>query len=110
MRPKERRDSGQNDLFRARLDQIVDMGHPLAKLARAIDWRFLEERFGAVYSDEAGSAAAADPADGGLGDPQAHARSLRRGTCASAGWRTRTFSSSAARSSSATSCRSTARR
>ena len=32
MRPKERRESGQNDLFRARLDQIVDMGHPLAKL------------------------------------------------------------------------------
>ena len=34
MRPKERRDSGQKDLFCARLDQIVDMGHPLAKLAR----------------------------------------------------------------------------
>ena len=51
MRPKERRDSGQNDLFRARLDQIVDMGHPLAKLAGTIDWRFLEERLGAVYSD-----------------------------------------------------------
>jgi transposase, IS5 family len=29
MRPKERRESGQRDLFRARLDQIVDMGHPL---------------------------------------------------------------------------------
>jgi IS5 family transposase len=54
MRPKERRESGQNDLFRARLDQIVDLGHPLAKLARAIDWRFLEQRFGAVYSDKAG--------------------------------------------------------
>jgi acetyl-CoA carboxylase carboxyltransferase component len=26
MRPKERRDSGQKDLFRARLDQIVDSG------------------------------------------------------------------------------------
>ena len=28
--------------------------HPLAKLGRAIAWRFLEERFGAVYSDKAG--------------------------------------------------------
>jgi IS5 family transposase len=37
-----------------RLDQIVDLGHPLAKLARAVDWRFLEDRFGAVYSDRAG--------------------------------------------------------
>ena len=54
MRPRERRDSGQNDLFRARLDQIVDLDHPLAKLGRVIDWRFLEGRFGAVYSDKAG--------------------------------------------------------
>jgi transposase, IS5 family len=53
MRPKERRESGQNDLFRARLDHIVDMAHPLAKLAHAVDWRFLEYRFGAVYSDKA---------------------------------------------------------
>jgi transposase, IS5 family len=54
MRPKERRDSGQRDMFRARLDQIVDMGHPLAKLAGLVDWAFLEERFGAAYSDKAG--------------------------------------------------------
>ena len=54
MRPRERRDSGQSDLFKARLDQIVDLNHPLAKLARAVDWRFLEERFGAVYSDGSG--------------------------------------------------------
>jgi len=54
MRPKERRDSWQSDLFKARLDQIVDLKHPLAKLARTVDWRFLEERFGAVYSDGSG--------------------------------------------------------
>src|SRR6202012_5425484 len=54
MRPEERRDSGQTDMFRARLDQIVDINHALAKLARQIDWRFLEQRFGAVYSDRAG--------------------------------------------------------
>jgi IS5 family transposase len=54
MRPKERSDSGQKDLFRARLDQIVDMTHPLAKLAASIDWRFLEQRFGAVYSETTG--------------------------------------------------------
>jgi IS5 family transposase len=54
MRPKERRDSGQSDLFRARLDQTVDLGHPLAKLAATIDWRFLEERLGSVYLDRPG--------------------------------------------------------
>jgi hypothetical protein len=54
MRPRERRDSGEQDLFRARLDQIIDMNHALAKLARAIDWRFLETQFGAVYTDKPG--------------------------------------------------------
>ena len=50
MRPKERWDSGQNDFFKARFDQIVDSDHALAKLGRAIDWRFLEGRFGAAYA------------------------------------------------------------
>lgn len=54
MRPRERRESGQNDLFKARLDQIVDLNHPLAKLARTIDWSFLEQSFGAVYSEGPG--------------------------------------------------------
>jgi transposase, IS5 family len=54
MRPKERRDSGQKDLFRARLDHIVDMTHPLAKLAGSVDWKFLEARFGAAYTDKPG--------------------------------------------------------
>jgi transposase, IS5 family len=54
MRPRERRDSGEQDLFRARLDQIIDMGRALVRLAHTIDWGFLEERFGAVYEDGAG--------------------------------------------------------
>ena len=54
MRPKERRDSGQADLLRSRLDAIIDMEHALVKLARTINWSFLEERFGAVYEDTPG--------------------------------------------------------
>jgi IS5 family transposase len=54
MRPKERRESGQSDLLRSRLDAIIDMGHALVKLARTIDWSFLEQRFGAVYEDKPG--------------------------------------------------------
>ena len=54
MRPRERRESGKQDLFRSRLDQIIDLNHALAKLARTIDWRFLEDRFGAVYTDGPG--------------------------------------------------------
>jgi hypothetical protein len=51
---EERRETGEQDLVRWRLDQIIDMDHALAKLARAIDWSFLEREFGAVYTDEPG--------------------------------------------------------
>jgi transposase, IS5 family len=54
MRPRERRETGEQDLFRSRLDQIIDMEHALVKLARTIDWGFLERKFGAVYKDGAG--------------------------------------------------------
>jgi hypothetical protein len=54
MRPRERRESGEQDLFRSRLDQVINMDHALVKLARTIDWRFLEEKFGAVYNDGPG--------------------------------------------------------
>ncbi len=54
MRPRERRDGGQNDLFKSRLDQIVNLQHELAKLARRIDWAFLEAKFGAAYTDKPG--------------------------------------------------------
>jgi IS5 family transposase len=54
MRPKRHRDSGQQDLLRSRLDQIVDPAHPLVKMARAIDWRFLEDKLDAVYTDAPG--------------------------------------------------------
>ena len=51
MQPKERRETGEQDLFRSRLDQIIDLQHALVRLARSIDWRFLEEKFGAVYTN-----------------------------------------------------------
>ena len=54
MRPRERQESGEQDLFRSRLDQVINMDHALVKLARTIDWRFLEEKLGAVYNDGAG--------------------------------------------------------
>jgi IS5 family transposase len=54
MKPRERRETGEQDLFRSRLDQIIDMNHALVKLARAVDWQFLEERFGEVYSEGLG--------------------------------------------------------
>src|ERR1700740_1591063 len=42
------RDDRQKDLLLPALDQIIDMGHPLVRLAALIDWKFLDERFGSV--------------------------------------------------------------
>ncbi|CDM57433.1 IS5 family transposase (plasmid) [Rhizobium sp. T136] len=53
-KPRERRETGEQDLFRSRLDQIINMKHELVRLAQAIDWPVLEARFGTVYSDGAG--------------------------------------------------------
>lgn len=54
MRPPERRETGEQDLFRSRLDQIIDLKHPLVALGRTVDWEFLEREFGAVYTDDPG--------------------------------------------------------
>src|SRR5215469_5855980 len=42
------RDERQKDLFRPALERIIDMGHPLVRLAEEIDWGFLERRFATV--------------------------------------------------------------
>ncbi|TIO29567.1 transposase, partial [Mesorhizobium sp.] len=47
-RPREKHGTGEQDLFRSRLDQIINRKHELVRLAQAIDWPVLEERFGAV--------------------------------------------------------------
>ncbi len=53
-KPSERRETGEQDLFRSRLEQMIDMTHELVRLAKMIDWRFLETSFGAVYRDDGG--------------------------------------------------------
>ncbi|HEY6257158.1 MAG TPA: IS5 family transposase [Xanthobacteraceae bacterium] len=42
------RDDRQKDLLRPALEQIIDMGHPLVRLAEKIDWTFLDGRFSSV--------------------------------------------------------------
>lgn len=54
MKPREPRTSGQHDMFRSRLDQILDMGHAKVVLADTIDWQFLSEKLGEVYTDGPG--------------------------------------------------------
>jgi IS5 family transposase len=54
MKPRERRETGEQDLFQSRLDQIIDLRHPLVKLAHETDWAFLERTFGEAYTDGPG--------------------------------------------------------
>jgi len=42
------RDNRQADLLRPRLDQIINMRHPLVRLAEQIDWQFLDQRYASV--------------------------------------------------------------
>ena len=52
MKPKKQERSGCDDLFRMRLEQILDQRHALYRLAGKIGWGTVEERFGALYSEE----------------------------------------------------------
>lgn len=52
MRPKQQRKARHDDLFRARLDQIINMKHELVALADKIDWAWLDEQLAAYFSDE----------------------------------------------------------
>ena len=54
MQPKLNALQDDLELFRSRLENIIDQRHPLVRLARLIDWRVFEERFGALYAEAAG--------------------------------------------------------
>jgi transposase, IS5 family len=54
MRPKPPDPADQPELFRARLDNLVDPRHPLVRLAKLIDWRRFEDAFGPLYKDGVG--------------------------------------------------------
>ncbi len=48
------RDERQKDLLKPALDQIIDLGHPMVRLAGLIDWHFLHTRFSSVCIPGAG--------------------------------------------------------
>jgi hypothetical protein len=54
MLPRERLETGAQDLFRSRLDQIINMNHELVRLAKTVSWQAIEARCGEVYSDGPG--------------------------------------------------------
>ena len=51
MQPRTTPDS-DGELFRARLEQVLDPTHPLVRLAGKIDWERVERRVATCYTDE----------------------------------------------------------
>ena len=51
MRPKKHKTTGSNDLFRARLDQIINLKHELVRLAGKIDWDWIDGEIAPLYSE-----------------------------------------------------------
>lgn len=51
MRPRKPGKADHDDLFRARLDQIINMRHELVLLADKIDWDWLDEQVAPYFSD-----------------------------------------------------------
>jgi transposase, IS5 family len=51
MRPQKAKTTGESDLFRARLDQIINMKHELVQLAGKIDWDWIDCEIAPLYSD-----------------------------------------------------------
>lgn len=52
--PTDNPEATQHDLFRSELRQMIDLRHPLVKLAERIDWSRFDEQFGATYCEEHG--------------------------------------------------------
>lgn len=44
--PAEGHENQERDLFRARLDEMIDMGHPLVRVSEAMPWETLVESVG----------------------------------------------------------------
>ena len=41
-------------MFRSRLDQVINLNHPLVKLAKEIDWSFFETEYVDFYTEDQG--------------------------------------------------------
>src|SRR5437867_5700024 len=52
MRPKKHETTDASDLFRARLDQIINLKHELVQLAGKLDWEWLDGEIAPLYSDK----------------------------------------------------------
>ena len=54
MKPIEPLRSGMEDMFRERLENLLDLRHPLVRLSERIEWSVFSESFGVLYDAELG--------------------------------------------------------
>lgn len=52
MRPKKAKQSGSDDLFRSRLEQIINMDHEPVRLAQKVDWEWIDGELADRFSDK----------------------------------------------------------
>ena len=52
MRPKKHDTTRSGDLFRARLDQIINLKNELAQLAEKVDWDWIDDEIAPLYSEK----------------------------------------------------------
>ncbi len=52
MRPKKPETTGEGDLFRSRLDQIINLKHELVQLGAKLDWDWIDREIAPLYSDK----------------------------------------------------------
>lgn len=76
-----------DELFRYRLDNMINLNHPLVKLARTVDWPIFGGPVGSfvLSGQRATRPRLADAVDGGLGVSQARLRSERCGVVGALG-------------------------
>jgi len=70
------RDDRQDDLFGPSLETIINLRHPLVRLATEIDWGFLAGTLRFGLPGGPGQPPFADAVGGRTAHPQAHARSV----------------------------------
>ena len=75
MRPRHEA-TREDDLFRARLDQIINTKHELVQLAGKIDWAWIDTEIAPLYSDKGGLASRRGSWSACC--CQAHVRAVRR--------------------------------
>jgi len=105
MRPKKPKTTRESDLFRAKLDQIINLKYELVQLGAKIDWDWIDREIAPLYSDKGGLGRGSRAVSSSGSCYSSTSTACPTRACASAGSTIRTSSTSRALSLSSTSFR-----